>query len=125
MVHKVHPMSSAWSVLSVSCASLPKSPARRGKILLQIHGPELVFGAVEQHAQVTAIHVEEAADFVFVLFFQEDSAKQLAVAPGRDFKMPRDVLPLFLGATELSTAKTRAGFSRGNPSNCWWRPEER
>src|SRR5258708_35966306 len=97
MIHKVHPMSSAWSVLSVSCASLPKRPARRGHILLQIHGPELVFGAVEQHAQVTAIHVEKGADFVFVLFFQEDSAEQLAGGPGGGFPKGPEWHGPFLG----------------------------
>src|ERR1700686_814773 len=97
MIHEIHPLSSVWSGLNVSCASLPERAARRGDLVLEVDGLESVFCAVEEHAQVAAIDVEEAANFVFVLVFQEDSAKQLAIALGQSVENAADVLAHFLG----------------------------
>ncbi len=66
--------------------------------LLVESGAKTAFGPMEQDSQVLPIHSKFLADFVFVLFFQEDSAQEVAVALlhfGQDFAhlflcFPRD-----------------------------------
>jgi len=53
--------------------------AARDSLIFEIQYPEFVFGAVEQHSQVIAVHAKHTTDLIFALFVQEDGAKQLLV----------------------------------------------
>src|SRR5215468_667653 len=53
---------------------------RAGPLPLFVLGAELFFGAMEADAEVVALDAELAADFIFLLFFQEDSLEDGSVA---------------------------------------------
>src|SRR5579864_1735971 len=110
MIHKVHPMSSVALGLNVSCGALPKCTSGRSDLVLKINGLELVFGAMEKDAEIPAIHTEEAADFVFVLIFQKDSAKQLAVTLREGLEDAADMPAHFLGGHRGFDVEDAVGF---------------
>lgn len=64
---------------------------------LLIESAEAVFGPVQQHAQVVAIHAKFAANLVFLLFFQEDRAEELAILLAELRQNPSDLLASLFG----------------------------
>ena len=63
---------------------------------LLITNQELLFGTMEQDAQVVARDAEFAADFIFVAFFEEDGAQDLLVLFGQTAQHLAHQIPDFL-----------------------------
>src|SRR6266850_7421365 len=82
MIHSSHPVDSAGDSKIVSLDSSTRNPAFHPQLVLPVQNLELIFGPVEQDPQIVAIHSKFPANGVFLLFFQEDSAEQVAVFLG-------------------------------------------
>src|SRR5208283_3080120 len=77
MVHIRHPQDSAERNDFVSWGAA-MGRAAEGVIGLLIESEaKTPLGPVQQNAEVLAVHSKFPADLVFILFFQEDSAKQV------------------------------------------------
>ena len=88
------PIGSARNGPPVSRDPATGRPADRALGLHVKSGPETDLGPVQQNAKVIPIHPKFPADLVFLLFFQEESAKHLAVSR---FQFGQDVSHLMLG----------------------------
>ncbi len=65
-----------------------------------IVSPETLLGPMQEHAQIVAIDAEFTANIVFLLFFQEDRAKKLAIFVAQQCQNFAYLFPRLLGHQE-------------------------
>lgn len=61
---------------------LPPHPSSFISLIFHIDGPEALFGSVQQHTQIIAIHAEFLANLVLTLLFQKDGPQEPPVLLG-------------------------------------------